>query len=394
MRAARLFLSLSLALLAALVPGRASGQGPSIGIFRWQLLPYCDVLAMDVAPVLPDFSVLRLTGTHDRCGVPGFLAIEGTATAQPNGTYEIRLTHASSQGWAEPDLVAVVSPATASGTWGWDGEFGNFVLMAAGQPASGGNRLRPRGNTAFGNGALSVRPTQSRLNSAFGWHSLPVLQSVGGGAQVGNTANTAVGAEAGVALANGANNVLLGAGAGRFLTTGSDNIYVGFVGSGSVPALATESATVRLGDAQTRAFVAGVSGITTGLNDAVPVVIDSQGQLGTVVSTARAKDHIEDLGRRADLVQRLRPVSFSYTRPFADGSRPTQYGLIAEEVAAVAPELVAFDRNGQPATVKYHVLPSLLVAEVQRLERERARLAADLEALRAQVAALAAARPR
>jgi hypothetical protein len=93
-------------------------------------------------------------------------------------------------------------------------------------------------------------------------------------------------------------------------------------------------------------------------------------------------------------VARLRPVSFRYKQPFADGSTPVQYGLIAEEVQQVLPELIAYDDQGEPATVKYHVLPSLLLAEVQRLQAalqvESARttaLAAAVAELRATLAA-------
>ena len=78
-------------------------------------------------------------------------------------------------------------------------------------------------------------------------------------------------------------------------------------------------------------------------------------------------------------------MQFRYRQPFTDGSMPIQYGLIAEEVAEVYPELVAHSADGSIETVKYHVLPTLLVAEVQRLERERAALARELAELRALV---------
>ena len=90
-------------------------------------------------------------------------------------------------------------------------------------------------------------------------------------------------------------------------------------------------------------------------------------------------------------VHRLRPVQFRYLTPFADGSTPIQYGLVAEEVEAVLPDLVAYDDAGQPASVKYHVLPGLLLAEVQRLERERVTVASLLAAQTDEVARLRAA---
>lgn len=71
-------------------------------------------------------------------------------------------------------------------------------------------------------------------------------------------------------------------------------------------------------------------------------------------------------------------MQFRYRQAFTDDPTPIQYGLIAEEVNDVLPELVALGTDGTPETVKYHVLPSLLLADVQRLERERQRLEAAL----------------
>ena len=149
--------------------------------------------------------------------------------------------------------------------------------------------------------------------------------------------------------------------------------------------------------------------MTTGLNNAQTVVIDSAGQLGTVSSSLRTKVDIAELEPSVtSALHRLRPVQFRYRQAFADGSTPIQYGLIAEEVQDVLPELVATDDEGQPASVKYHVLPALLLADVQRLERERQALAvtvaeqrramealsADLATLRGQMDELAAAARR
>jgi len=148
-----------------------------------------------------------------------------------------------------------------------------------------------------------------------------------------------------------------------------------------------------------RAFLAAVRGVTTGRNDAVAVVVDSLGQLGTVSSSRRTKFDIADLEQPVtDALQRLRPVQFRYRQAFSNGTTPFQYGLIAEEVQEVLPELVALDGTGQPATVKYHVLPSLLLADVQRLELERIaqdqtlqRQREEIGALREQLSALRAA---
>ena len=96
------------------------------------------------------------------------------------------------------------------------------------------------------------------------------------------------------------------------------------------------------------------------------------------------------MGEASRGLLRLRPVVFRYRQPSADGSQPLQYGLIAEEVAGVFPKLVTYGSDGQPETVLYHVLPALLLNELQRQEADLAELrravsaqAAELEALQA-----------
>lgn len=105
--------------------------------------------------------------------------------------------------------------------------------------------------------------------------------------------------------------------------------------------------------------------------DAVPVVIDSLGQLGTVSSSRRFKEDIQDMGDISRRLFQLRPVSFRYARTYVDGSKPIQYGLVAEEVAEVFPELAVRGANGQVETVHYETLSVLLLNEVPRQERER-----------------------
>ncbi len=241
-------------------------------------------------------------------------------------------------------------------------------------------------NTAVGRAALRDNQTGSQ-NVAIGHSAMAV--STG-------TSNVGIGAYVFSQMTTGDHNIAIGDAAGASLTGGSNNIYVGST-SGS----ATEGGTIRIGDApHSRAFLRGVRGVTTGNNDVVAVVVDSFGQLGTVSSSAKTKFDIQDLPVDVtEAVARLRPVSFRYKQPFADGSTPVQYGLIAEEVEQVLPELVAYDEHGDPATVKYHVLPSLLLAEVQRLSADRRRLesavadqAARLSELEAALADLRAAR--
>jgi hypothetical protein len=197
--------------------------------------------------------------------------------------------------------------------------------------------------------------------------------------------NVAVGTNALVNQTTGINNIALGLNAGGSVTTGDNNIHVGAVG------FLTDSGVIRIGigGTHTRSFIAGIRGVTTGVNDAMAVLIDSDGQLGTTSSSRRVKTDIHDLADQSRALHQLRPVSFRY-RIHPPG--PLEYGLIAEEVAEIYPELVVLDKDGQPSGVRYHVLPAMLLNELQRQRRDsEARFAAqqrEIDELRAQVWAL------
>jgi hypothetical protein len=130
--------------------------------------------------------------------------------------------------------------------------------------------------------------------------------------------------------------------------------------------------------------------ITTGSSDAIPVVIDSIGQLGTVSSSRRFKEDIQDMGDSSGGLLRLRPVTFRYRQPFADGSKPMEYGLIAEEVAEVYPDLVAHSADGQIESVKYQVLDSMLLNELQKEHQHAQQQDETIRKLEARLAALEA----
>jgi hypothetical protein len=177
--------------------------------------------------------------------------------------------------------------------------------------------------------------------------------------------NTAVGAQALTATTSGSNNIAVGYWAGiSNAAAASNNIDIGNNGNGA------DSGVIRIGSGQSSAFMAGVRGVKTGNNDASAVVIDSSGQLGTINSSREVKEDIRDMARASQRILDLHPVTFRYRQAFADGGKPVQFGLVAEEVAAVFPELVAYNQAGKPETVKYHVLPALLLNELQRQERE------------------------
>jgi hypothetical protein len=210
-------------------------------------------------------------------------------------------------------------------------------------------------NTASGYGALN-RNTTGNSNTADGNQALVF--------NVAGSSNTAIGAGALQSNVSGNQNIGIGSGAGFNITNGSNNIVIGSNVGGS----ASDSGVIRVGRAslQTSFFAAGIRGVTTGSNDALPVLIDSNGQLGTVSSSRRFKEDIQDMGEATDALMQLRPVTFRYKQPFADGSKPIQFGLIAEEVAEIYPDLVAHSADGQVESVKYQVLDSMLLNELQK----------------------------
>jgi len=241
-------------------------------------------------------------------------------------------------------------------------------------------------NTAVGLAALSRNTTGDR-SSAMGNRALLMNTTgahntaQGSSALESNTTgtdNTACGYKALFGNTTGLRNVALGQLAGSNLTVGNDNIDIGNTG------VAAENAAIRIGTAgtQTRAFIAGIRGVTTANANAIPVLIDSAGQLGTVSSSRRFKEDIQDMGDATDKLLALRPVTFRYKPEVQAGERPLEYGLIAEEVAEVFPDLVVYDDEGQPFTVKYHLLSAMLLNELQKLSGRFETQAAELERLR------------
>lgn len=181
-------------------------------------------------------------------------------------------------------------------------------------------------------------------------------------------------------LLTGVHNLALGTNAGNSLNgTESDNVYLGSVG------VAGDNNILRIGDASgigtyniDRAFIHGIRGRTTVNNDAIAVLVDSAGQLGTVSSSARFKENIQDLGDEYSIMD-LRPVQFNYK-----GRTPDQVsvGLIAEEVHAIVPSLVATDQEGMIESVKYQDLPVLLLKELQKMSSRVEYLETELKKMK------------
>ena len=240
-------------------------------------------------------------------------------------------------------------------------------------------------NAAFGSGTLSGNTT-GNANSAFGTSALSSNTTGGSNTAVGIQAlfgvstgsnNTAVGANA-LGNTSGSGNIALGRLAGTNIIGGGNNIDVGNTAPGN------ESDTIRIGSTQTRAFLAGVNGVT--VSSGTAVYIDSNGQLGTITSSLRFKEDVESMGDTSDALMKLRPVTFRYKAPYDDGSHLLQYGLIAEEVAKVYPDLVQYDGQGKPFTVRYHEINTMLLNELQKQHAKVAEQQAEVGQLKSQLA--------
>lgn len=178
--------------------------------------------------------------------------------------------------------------------------FGSRALAnsdAEGNTAIGFQALRKtttgQGNTATGVNALKEN-VLGYLNTATGAHSLQF--------NTGGAGNTAVGYRTLHMNVTGSRNIAIGLRAGESVT-GSDNIHIGNKGT------AADSMTIKIGTstAHKKTFITGIRGVTTTVSDAVPVLIDSAGQLGTVSSSRDVKEEIRDMAGASEALLALRP---------------------------------------------------------------------------------------
>jgi Chaperone of endosialidase len=243
-------------------------------------------------------------------------------------------------------------------------------------------------NTASGYQALHANTTGGG-NTASGYQAL--LSNTTGGH------NTAIGDLALYENGQGSYNTALGFNAGHNQTNGHDDIYIANAGGPG------ESQTMRLGT-QGKSGVEGsgilaayIAGVATSEVTGSAVYVTASGKLGVLASSERFKTDIEPMGAASEKIAQLRPVTFKLR---SDATGTTQYGLIAEEVAKVYPELVIRGADGEIKGIRYEELSPMLLNEVQRQqaavrqqqaelavqERRNAALAEEMSALRAEVA--------
>ena len=226
-------------------------------------------------------------------------------------------------------------------------------------------------NTA--NGALALLlNTTGDFNSAVGDSALYLNTEGFGNTAIGASAlknnsdgilNTAIGNSALAANSHGGFNTALGTGALGANTSGSGNLALGqnsgsgVTTAGGVTCIGTG---VVGGNVDNTTWIGNVFGVTTQSGTTAPVIVSNDGQLGTVVSSERFKKDIAAMSNASDAILSLRPVTFHYK---TDTKGTAQFGLIAEEVAKVNPELVLLDKEGKPYTVRYDAVNAMLLNE-------------------------------
>jgi hypothetical protein len=259
-------------------------------------------------------------------------------------------------GFAHSDNVAIGYRAMANGD--------AYFCVAVGSPALENNKGQL--NTALGKGAMQDN-TSGSDNTACGWSAL--VHNLSG------FNNTAIGLNSLANNASGNGNIGLGNDAGINLTSGSNNIDIGNQG------LAGESSTLRLGTegTQTATYIAGIR--TSPLAVATGVGITADGQLGVRASSARYKEAIRPMAKASEAILSLRPVTFRYKKELDPKATP-QFGLVAEEVASVDPNLVARDASGKPFTVRYDEVNAMLLNEFLKEHRKVEEQGAEIAELR------------
>jgi hypothetical protein len=228
-------------------------------------------------------------------------------------------------------------------------------------------------NTAIGAQALQTNTTGD-ANAAFGVFTL-FNNSTG-------FRNTAIGVES-LKKVNGFDNIGLGYEAGKNISAGSFTICIGS------PGVDGDNNTMRIGTpgVQTATFIAGISGVT--VPDGVGVIIDNNGKLGTIVSSARYKEGIKPMDKASEAILTLKPVTFRYKQELDPKGIP-QFGLVAEDVAKIDPDLVARDEEGKPYTVRYEAVNAMLLNEFLKEHKRNEKQEATIADLKSQVQVLTA----
>jgi uncharacterized coiled-coil protein SlyX len=311
----------------------------------------------------------------------GFVSTIQAVSPAPDGSYFGANT-------AEGGAGALFSLTTGTNNTALGSEALFRLTTGKQNTATGAQALRNNtgdNNTADGFQALD-KNTTGENNTATGWRAL--FQNTTGDANsangvqalysntngTGNTAmgfqalfnnttgnqNAAFGEDALSGNTTGHDNIALGYGCGGNITTGSNNIDIGNRGASG------DEGTMRIGTFQTATYIAGIHDAPT---SGSPVVVSPDGRLGVGVSSARFKSQIEPMDKASEAILALRPVTFYYKQEI-DPKRMMQFGLVAEEVAKIDPDLVIHNEKGELYTVRYEAVNAMLLNEFLKTHRK------------------------
>jgi Chaperone of endosialidase len=310
------------------------------------LLPQARALCQDACltnfnTVQGDDALFSLTSGFNNTAL-GFNALYSNTIGSWNTANGVQALNSNTTGELN---TAIGFQALYSNTTGnWNTANGAFALQS---------NTTGYANTATGRDALWINTT-GYWNTANGVQAL--LYNTTG------NYNTAIGDQA-LSYNTGSNNVALGHQAGFNLTTGSNNIHIGN------PGAAAESNGIRIGVKTTHraTYIAGISRAT--VPTGVAVIVDANGHLGTTTSSARFKEAIKPMDKTSEGILALKPVTFHYKQEIDPEGIP-QFGLVAEDVEKVNPDLVARDDQGKPYTVRYEAVNAMLLNEFLKEHRK------------------------
>lgn len=253
-------------------------------------------------------------------------------------------------------------------------------------------------NTCLGSGALSGTGHTNNvvIGQGSGTTSFGNQNTVcGSGSMTAINSTTAisnviVGAGSATGLLSGDRNIVIGA-TGGSAWNGSENSNISINGGAGV---ASEAHLLRIGAGTgsgnrqlTQAIISGIDGKTS--TSGIAVLINSNDVMGTTTSSIRFKENVQDIKDPTDVLMALRPVSFTYKREHmgSEDARhikemPVEYGLIAEEAMEHIPELIVYDKEGLPKTIRYLHLDFLMLKEIQKMRNEINELKAAIQSLR------------
>jgi hypothetical protein len=224
--------------------------------------------------------------------------------------------------------------------------------------------------TGFNNIAIGM---QTLFGNTTGGYNIAIGYQTLFGNNIGDS-NIAIGFRALYNNSSGVANIALGNGAGQNLTTGNSNIDIGN------PGVAAESHTIRIGTAgtHTATYIAGISGAVASGGSAV--YVNSAGKLGTSLSSRRFKDEIKPMDTTSEAILALKPVTFRYKKDLDPTGIP-QFGLVAEDVEQVNPDLVVRDAKGNVESVRYEAVNAMLLNEFLKEHRKVAEREATITQL-------------